>query len=122
MASKFIEFNAKKAYTEELITLNIDLNNPNSIFTIFSDIEIAESGKELQEREEAITDFTKFNFYYKNGNKKSFYIRNKNECGECNICYTYDVLKKCNGCVFCVCNRCNKYIKQCPQNCGGRFI
>jgi hypothetical protein len=122
MEPKTERFIAKKVYSEEITDLIINLNNPNEILNEFPDAEIIESGTLLQERQEPIINFTKFNFYYKNGSKKSFYIRNKNDCGECNICYTYDVLKKCDGCVFRICNRCHGSITQCPQNCGGRFI
>lgn len=121
MSYKIEKFIAKKAYTAENISLNINLNNPNEIFNDNPDIELIESGTEKCELNNIITNLNTFNFYDKNGNKKAFYFRNKNECGECNICYTFDVLKKCNGCIFKICNKCNMRIIQCPQNCGGGF-
>jgi len=115
------KFTAKFAYTTIYTTLNINLNNPNEIFnTIESNLEIVEGGTKLQENGNAIIDFTNYNFYESNHTKKSFYIRNKN-CGECNLCYNYLVLKKCSICNFKICEGCNTHILECPQRCGGNF-
>ena len=112
--NKIEYFNAKLAYTTTIIQIPINLNDPNEFFNEFPDYYIIESGTILQEKNIHISDLKEF-IFKKN---TSFYLKLKNECDVCDICYDNDVIKKCNGCSFKICYHCIKNINQCPQRCG----